>query len=333
MKTILDLGREKNKTPQTLPEFRWLSNADYTKKRIHVAGLGDVGGMVTTALCLVGRKVIRTIGIYDLDPNRCKRWEFECGQIREVGAEQPTPEVCILKENELFDCDVFLFCVARAVPAVGSGVSDVRMAQYELNAPIAASYARKAADCGYMGLFVVVSDPVDLLCQAALKGGLEGSHPLHPYQIQGCGLGVMNARASFYASRIPEFSLYLSEGRAFGPHGKDLVVANSIIPEHYNESVSLELTRRTIGANMEVRAAGYKPYVAPAISSAAYTICRIISGQWNDSAQYLNGVYFGARNRTTRNGIQFEEMPLNPMLYTRLERTYRELEKYEVDHH
>ena len=71
---------------------------------------------------------------------------------------------------------------------------------------------------------------------------------LEPWQIQGYGLGVMNKRAEYHAAKlaasgITEAALYESEGRAFGPHGRDLVIANSI--EHYDEGCSpiLQSTR------------------------------------------------------------------------------------------
>ena len=41
--------------------------------------------------------------------------------------------------------------------------TEVRMAQYEANREILSVYGRQAADCGFKGLFGVVSDPVDLL--------------------------------------------------------------------------------------------------------------------------------------------------------------------------
>ena len=58
-------------------------------------------------------------------------------------------------------------------------------------------------------MFCVVSDPVDPLCRAALlEGGLSAG------QIRGFGLGVMDARARYYAARDARFAAYLTEGRA-----------------------------------------------------------------------------------------------------------------------
>ena len=80
----------------------------------------------------------------------------------------------------------------------------------------------------------------------------------------------MNARAMYYARRDPRFASYLTEGRAFGPHGEGLIIANSI--RHYDDRLSRELTELTKHANLEMREMGYKPYVAPALSSGALSL-------------------------------------------------------------
>ena len=150
---------------------------------------------------------------------------------------------------------------------------DVRMAQYRLNRELAALYAQKARQARYRGLFCVVSDPVDPLCRAALlesnrdeKGNLDGLG-LFPHQVRGFGLGVMNARAVYYAKKDPRFTDFLTDGRSFGPHGEDLVLANSV--SDYDDALSRELTEKVAHANLEMRRMGFKPYVAPAFSSGA----------------------------------------------------------------
>ena len=89
-------------------------------------------------------------------------------------------------------------------------------------------YAIMAADSKFKGIFAVVSDPVDQLCLIVLK---ESKSVLAPEQIKGYGLGVMNARALYYSKIHEKFSMYFTEGRAYGPHGKDLIIANSIVGE------------------------------------------------------------------------------------------------------
>ena len=79
---------------------------------------------------------------------------------------------------------------------------------------------------------------------------------------------------------------------------------NSILPEEYNDEATAQLTRLTTNANISVREIGYKPYIAPGVSSVALTIPEVIAGSWNDSARFLNGVFFGARNRGSHRPVR-----------------------------
>ena len=176
--------------------------------RVHLLALGDVGSTLALGLRLLGGDVISTLGICDLRENVPQRWEFELNQVNALG-EGRFPAVEIVDVDDVLDCDVFLFCASRFVPDTAVKSGDVRMAQYELNRPLAASYARMAGERGFRGMFCVVSDPVDPLCRAALlEGGLSAG------QIRGFGLGVMDARARYYAARDARFADYLTDGRA-----------------------------------------------------------------------------------------------------------------------
>jgi len=227
------------------------------KKRVNLLAIGDVGGTLLTGLKLMGGDVIDTIGISDVNEQVTERYEAEMNQLAYPFDYGALPEVKITAADDLFDCDVFVFCASKAVPAVGEDARDVRMVQFSSNRPIVEHYAAEAVKKRFEGLFAVVSDPVDPLCKAALLQGLR------PGQIQGYGLGVMNSRAAYFAKRDSRFVSFLTEGRAFGPHGADLVVANSI--EQYDDVLSKELTKLTVEANLKMRELGFKPYIAPAL--------------------------------------------------------------------
>ena len=109
---------------------------------------------------------------------------------------------------------------------------------------------------------------------------------------------------------------FLAEGRTFGPHGQDLVVADSI--EHYNDELSKELTNLTVTANLHMRSIGYKPFVAPAFSSGAISILMALRGDWHCGSVFLGGVYMGVKNRYTENGLEAEILPLPDALYDRI---------------
>ncbi|MBQ7758810.1 MAG: lactate dehydrogenase [Anaerotignum sp.] len=320
-----------NLSYDTLEEWKKrLEKEQKPKKKVHLLALGDVGSTVLMALKLLGGDCISQIGIYDMNEAVCKRWESELNQAAYPWEYDKLPEVVILKEEELFDCDVFIFCASKGIPPVGSEVKDVRMAQYEANKGIVSIFAKKARIEKYEGLFAVVSDPVDPLCKAAFlasnadEAGQFDGKGLRPEQVQGYGLGVMNARAAYYAKQDERFASFLTEGRAFGPHGEDLVIANSI--EHYDDALSKELSRLAIEANLRTRELGFKPYVAPAISSAAISILLTLRGEWHYSSNFLGGVYMGCKNRTTELGLEMEALPLPAALYSRIEKAYQGLE-------
>ena len=342
MHKITDLCSAYTCQKDHISSYPWVMQDEKDLKRVHIIGLGDVGLNAALGLRIAGEGRVSKIGIYDIDRKLCDRLEIEINQILSPLGKTVYPDVVILEEAELFDCDIFLFCATKSVPPLGAEAhSDVRIAQFEANRKIIAGYAKQAADKEYKGLFGVVSDPLDLLCGVVLDY-------LHPDQIQGFGLGVMFARAAYYAKRLTGsrqaektdsirvdssicedacFSCFEKNGRVYGPHGNGLVAVNSILPEEYNDEATAQLTRLTTNANISVREIGYKPYIAPGVSSVALTIPEVIAGSWNDSARFLNGVFFGARNRLTPAGTQWEDPLLPDELFCRLRDSYLDLDR------
>ena len=291
------------------------------KNRLNIIALGDVGMTVLIGLRLLGADAVSSIGILDLSEDNMNRLEMEINQIRYPFSIKELPPVDIISEDELFDCDVVVFCASRGVPPIGHK-GDVRMAQLEANRNIIAHYGELAKEKEYKGMIAVVSDPVDPLCRA-----FKDAAQLQPYQIQGYGLGVMNARASYYAEKDLRFAHYREEGAAFGPHGADLVIADSI--KNYNHELSCELTALAVNANMKVRDLGYKPYIAPALSSAAISIILTLQGEYHYSSIYLGdkneGAFLGIRNVMTDKGIIYEDFDLDEELYARIKKAYDNL--------
>ena len=286
------------------------------KKRVHILAIGDVGSTLLTGLKLLGGDVISTIGICDLSDQITARWEFEMGQINLPWDYDAFPDVEVVRPENLFDCDVFVFVASKGIPPVGSQVKDVRMAQFENNAAIVKGYARMARNAHFQGLWCAVSDPVDPLAKTAYlesnkdENGNWDGRGLRPEQVQGFGLGVMNARAAYFAKKDPKLSSFLTEGRSFGPHGTGLFIANSI--DHYDEEISQELTHKTVTANMVMREIGFKPYVAPALSSGALSILLTLRGQWHCGSVFLDGIFMGCKNRYTPAGMETELLPHIP---------------------
>ena len=294
------------------------------KLRFTLVGLGDVGGTLLTALKLLGNE-ISEIGIFDLNEALCKRYELELNQV----LDRPEPRIVLRDPEALFDCDVFLFTASRGVPPIGTA-GDVRMAQLEKNREMLKAYSAQARKARFSGLFCQISDPVDQLARCVFlqsnrdEAGTYDFRGLLPEQIMGFGLGVMQARAAYMARKM---GLDCPNLQAYGPHGADLVVAND--PRDYDPAISEELTRRTVGANLEVRALGFKPYIAPAISSAALSILSLLRGKPFLGAVPLGGVYFGCRSRLTDRGFELLREDLHPDLLARLQAAWNKLKEAE----
>ena len=298
--------------------------------RVTLVGLGDVGGTLLTALKLLGRE-LSEIRIFDPNEAQCRRYEAELNQVLSLD-DAPLPHVTICPQEALFDCDLFLFTASRGVPAVGAEVRDVRMAQYERNRDMLSAYAKAARNADFRGLFCQISDPVDQLARVVFlhsnrdEAGRFDAKGLLPEQIQGFGLGVMAARAEYYAAQM---GIDFSCGRVYGPHGNELIAANH--PTAYEEALSEALTGATVTANLRVRELGFKPYIAPALSSAAVSILRLVRGQTHYGAVPMGGAYFGCRSRMTAQGLSVIREPLHPALYARIQAVQHSLEDFCYD--
>ncbi|WP_051514878.1 lactate/malate family dehydrogenase [Fervidicella metallireducens] len=314
------------------PDWQYLLNSTKKKSyKVNIVGLGDVGGILALGLKLQGNDIISSIGIYDVDKNKIQRWYLELNQIIHPNHEFLFPKVEVIGMDDLFNCDIFVFCVSTGVPKIGEEQNDVRLVQFNGNSKIINEYSKKARKEKFKGLFAVVSDPVDLLCKSAYLSSNTDEYGnydylgLAPEQIIGFGLGVMDARAAFYSQESNETSHYIKEGRVFGPHGDGLVVADSII--RYNHNISISLTEKVLNSNLKVRETGYKPYIAPAISSGALSIISCLKGEWHYSSTFVGGVFMGLKNRYTSTGIELEKLELPDNLFERLSATYKYLEK------
>lgn len=298
------------------------------RAHVNILGLGDVGSTLAIGLLLQGEKSIEEIGLYDLDDNRLQRWETELGQVAR-GSGDNFPRVRVISRDELMDCDVFVFTATTGVPTLDVVSGDVRIIQYEGNSKLIDEYSKMARDKGFKGMFAIVSDPVDLLARRAYDSSNRGENGqydgagLLPEQVRGFGLGVMYGRARYYAR---ELGFDFFQGRAYGPHGKGLVIANNPLRGHYDPDVSDALTHATVNANLRIRALGYKPYIAPALASGALSILDAIEGQWHYSCISLGGVFFGCRNRLTPYGLEVERLMLDPTLMRRITNAYEELD-------
>ncbi len=299
-------------------------------KSVGLVGLGNVGGTAATALKLLGTD-LKEIALYDTDVDKCLRYEGELNQVLPLRNGEHLAQIVLPTAGEMFYCDALLFTAARSVPDVGQEDGrDIRMMQYEANRDLLRDYARRARESGFTGLFAQISDPVDHLSRAVFLMSNQNEHGdfdwngLLPEQVRGFGLGVMQARAVYCAERE---GIRNEPICVFGPHGNGLVVANAT-SEAYDDSLSEFLTKQVVAANLVIRKTGFKPYIAPGISSAAVSVLRALRGDWHDAAVPLGGTYFGCYTRFGKNGPEVRRIPLHERLMQRIEQSYLELREF-----
>lgn len=300
--------------------------------RLNMAGLGDVGGTALTGMVLLG-ETIDTLGVFDFYKPLMERYRLELNQVLPTAAGRVMPRIVPAEENALLDCDVLLFAASKGVPPVGSAVKDVRMAQYGANRELLRVYARRMRKEGFCGLFCQISDPVDQLARYVF---LESSRDedghfdfkgLMPEQVRGFGLGVMEARARFAAlERGADFS----RGTVYGPHGKDLIAANDP-GAGYDSVLSRQLSEAAASSNLAVRELGFKPYIAPGLSSAAISVLAMLKGEEHAAAVPLGGAYFGCHSRLTRLGPKLKRENLHPALREQIIQVHKRLKEFPID--
>lgn len=317
---------------QAFPYLLAYMNRPRDGLKVTLVGLGDVGGTVLTGLALLGRE-ISEIAIYDPYEDLCQRYELEMNQIISTEAGRAMPRITVCPKEQLFDCDVFLFAASRGVPGLDSDAQDVRMVQYAANREMLREYAFMARKAQYQGLICQIADPVDHLCRGLFlqsnrdENGDYDWNGLLPEQIQGFGLGVMAGRAAYYAHKE---NIDFCNGRLYGPHGADLIVANAP-DDSYDDALSHHLTKLTRQANLRVRELGFKPYIAPGLSSAAISILHYLRGELHYGAVPLDGAYFGCTNRLSQKGLTLRREDITTPLMDRIKQSHAVLKEFDYE--
>jgi hypothetical protein len=270
---------------------------------VALAGLGRVGGVAATVLALTPSRVsgIRELLISDVDAANRERWLLELESIARWRSGDVFPQVRLTTISEIFSrCDVFLFAATDSVPPLGTQ-GDVRLMQFGPNCTILRAFLEQARAASYTGLFLIVSDPVELLAQAAFHdsnsdpfGAFTGDG-LAPERIAGLGLGVMWGRALACARREGWEQTVARFGAAYGPHGPDVVVFDDLRKPNLRRSDALSRAAR--GGNVRIRSLGHLPYVGPGASSVGLMLPPLLAGEEALTSVLLDGVYFGAPAR------------------------------------
>jgi hypothetical protein len=177
----------------------------------------------------------------------------------------------------------------------------VRAVQFAPNRAILGSFLEQALAAAYTGLFIVVSDPVDQLAQAAFfdsnagAGGAFAGEGLAPERLGGLGLGVMWGGALASARREGWSDGVARTGALYGPHGAEVLAFDDV--EAPNARRSAALTAAAREGNLRIRGLGHLPYVGPGVSSVGLSLPPLLRGEEILASALVDGIYFGAPAR------------------------------------
>ena len=303
------------------------------KWRINIVGLGDIGSNVLLGLKIMGGDYISEIGVYSTKSNMMERYEMELNQIYSINENSPLysgkPVIKTVDKDSIMDCDMFVFCASSKVPSISAELGEDRTQQLAANKEILRKYINKARNMSFKGVFAIVSDPVEQLCKEAYlmsntdKNGNLDYKGMMPEQIQGFGLGIMYARALYYANKMKGENNFRENGRVYGTNGRGVVIANDI--HNYDEQISEDLTQKAADAKHMLKDLGFKPYIAPAMSSAVLSIISRIAGDYHYSSVYIDGAYLGIKNRASLSGIEVERVSMDDTLFNKIKKTHDRL--------
>jgi hypothetical protein len=265
---------------------------------VGISGLGRVGGLAASALAAAdaSRTGIGTLLLHDCDRANLERMALELSTVAAWG-DVPLPRVQAATLPEMMRrCDAFLFAAACAVPPLGTP-GDVRLPQFAPNRVALAEVLRAVGSEGYPGLFLMVSDPVELLALTAFHDSNAGDgafrgHGLAPERVGGLALGVMWGRALAAAREAGQGERVARTGAAFGPHSAEVLAFDD--PAAPDEALSEVMTTAARRGNYRVRDLGYLPYIGPALSSIVLSLPALLAGQEVLASAYVDGVYFGS---------------------------------------
>lgn len=270
---------------------------------VAIAGMGRVGGTAASVLAATPacRSGIRELLVYDVDSANQERWVLELLSVGGWRQREELPRVHPTSLAQVFTrCDVFVFAATEGVPPLG-WEGDVRLPQFEPNRAILRAFLDQANAAEFAGLFLMVSDPVDLLAQAVLHDSNLGAAGrftgtgLAPERVAGLGLGVMWARALASARREGWEEAVSRRGGAYGPHSREVVAFDDLTAPSKHRCE--QLSRAAREWNYSVRNLGFLPFVGPGVSSVALTLPRLLAGDEALASVFVAGLYFGAPAR------------------------------------
>lgn len=261
--------------------------------KVAVIGAGNVG--LGTALSILFQNVADELVLIDRNEYKAEGEVWDMANA--VAYLDGRTKVKLGKYSDVKDADVICIAASAAPPAGGD-----RLAELELSSKIVRSIVRESMDNGFDGIFIIQTNPVDIMTMHALD---ESKLPAH--RVIGTGTSLDTARLRQVIAEICDnVDIRSVNGYVMGEHGNSQAIVWSSInaggksflqlreenPEKYAKQ-TLDEIKHTI-VNMAWDIIDRKGNTAYGIGSAA---TRIIKAIFHDEkailpvSALLNGEY------------------------------------------
>lgn len=244
-------------------------------RKVAIIGLGNVG--LGTAVTILNQGITDELLLIDrrFDKAQGEAWDMA----NAIAFFTSQSKVRVATAKDLKDVDIICIGASAAPPEGGD-----RIAELKQNVGIVRSIVREAMDNGFNGIFIIQSNPVDIITYAALK-----ESGLPPHRVIGTGTlldtGRLRQVIAEQAGNVDIRSVY---GFTMGEHGNSQAIIWSSIrvggqsylrlrethPEQYAKLTLDEVYQKVVGMAWEI--IDRKGNTAYGIGAAAARIIRCI---------------------------------------------------------
>ena len=257
-------------------------------RKVAIIGLGNVG--LGTAVTILNQGITDELLLIDRNVTKAEGEAWDMANA--IPFFTSPSKVRVAEYKDLKDVDIICIGASAAPPEGGD-----RLAELKLNASIVRSIVRESIDNGFQGIFIIQSNPVDIITHEALK---ESGFP--PHRVIGTGTLLDTGRLRQVISEICDnVDIRSVYGFMMGEHGNSqtpIVGGKSFLkmreenPEKYAQLSLDELKFKVV--NMAWEIIERKGSTAFGIGAVAARIIRCI---FNDEksviciSNYLDGEY------------------------------------------
>ncbi len=262
-------------------------------RKVAIIGLGNVG--LGTAVTILNQNIADELLLINRDYNKAEGEAWDMANAIAFFTAQS--KVRVANYDDIKDVDIICIGASAAPPEGGD-----RLAELKLNAKIVRSIVREAMDNGFNGIFIIQSNPVDIITYEALQ---ESGLPSH--RVIGTGTlldtGRLRQIVSELAGNVDIRSIY---GFTMGEHGNSQAIIWSSVrvggqsflklrethPEQYAKFTLDEIREQVV--SMAWKIIERKGNTAYGIGAVAARIIRCIFRDEKSIipvSTYLNGEY------------------------------------------